>query len=378
MRCNRFLVTLTAAALLACPGCGGQEKKVTSPTPSAGRASSTDRQTALPKGQTPDRSSVTPDHFAAIVVNLRRLADSPLVAAKLKQKEVAANIKKFGIDPREVEQLVMPIGLDVSQSGPPRWTACLIARFTHDVDPEEVLAKYGVRRPITELQFAGKTCLDLGAGRELAYVPSKDTIVLAIAENMAKALAATEPGGPMSERFQTADADGGLIMVADFEKCPQLDKQIDALKKDAPPPLWDYLDAAKTLRKGILALDLTGDTLLRVVLDAKDAAAASAAENLLKDGKKMLAGLLAGVRQSASKEARSEFAAAFDLGEETIDAMRIEKSGARVTLTIKRPAGLDKAGPFVDKVIQAYQVLSMGGGQARPEPPAGEKSAPGR
>ncbi|MGP8221708.1 MAG: AMP-binding protein, partial [Acidimicrobiales bacterium] len=78
----------------------------------------------------------------------------------------------------------------------------------------------------TIVQFAGKTCLDLGAGRELAYVPSKDTIVLAIAENMAKALAATEPGGPMSERFQTADADGGLIMVADFEKCPQLDKQI--------------------------------------------------------------------------------------------------------------------------------------------------------
>jgi hypothetical protein len=182
----------------------------------------------------------------------------------------------------------------------------------------------------------------------------------------------------MSERFQKADADGDLIVVADFEKCPQLHKQIDELKKDAPPPLLDYLDAAKTLRKGMLALDLTGDTLLRVVLDAKDAAAASAAENLLKDGKKMLAGLLAGVKQSASKEARSEFAAAFDLGEETIDAMRIEKNGARVTLTIKRPAGLDKAGPFVDKVIHAYQVLSMGGGQARPEPPAGETSAPGR
>ena len=126
------------------------------------------------------------------------------MADKLKDEKVAGAIRSFGIDPRDIEQIVVPIGLEENQSGPPKLTAFLITRFTHDVDAKDVLRKLGVNDPIDEVQFAGKTCLDLRAGHNgLAYVPSKDTIVLASKENMGKVLAAANPSGPLYERFRT-------------------------------------------------------------------------------------------------------------------------------------------------------------------------------
>ena len=292
------------------------------------------------------------------------------MADKLKDEKVAGAIRSFGIDPRDIEQIVVPIGLEENQSGPPKLTAFLITRFTHDVDAKDVLRKLGVNDPIDEVQFAGKTCLDLGAGHNgLAYVPSKDTIVLASKENMGKVLAAANPSGPLYERFKNAAAEKDLVAVADFEKRPGLEKQIDALKKESPPVLQDYLEAVKTLRQGSIALDLTGDSLLQIVLDAKDAAAADAVEGLFQDGKKMLGGLLAGSKQNASKEARTEYAEAFKLGDEAIDSIRVAKRAAQVTVTVKRPDGLDRAGPLVDKIIRAYLLLNTGSGQPRPTPP---------
>ena len=83
----------------------------------------------------------------------------------------------------------------------------------------------------------------------------------------------------------------------------------------------------------------------------------------------MLGGLLAGSKQNASKEARTEYAEAFKLGDEAIDSIRVAKRAAQVTVTVKRPDGLDRAGPLVDKIIRAYLLLNTGSGQPRPTPP---------
>ena len=388
MRCRRSLAVLTAALLLAISvGCGSEEKKDSRSANSSGQeAESASRPVAAssspsasPSNPTPsangaarDALPATTDHLAVVIINLRRLVSSPLLAEKLKDEKVAGAIKNFGIDPREVEEIVVPIGLEAGQAGQSKLTAFLITRFTHDVDAKEVLARLGVNGPIHEVQFGGKTCLDLIASHNgLAYVPSKDTIILASTEIMGKVLATAGAKGPLYERFKKAAATKDLVMAANFEKQPGMDKQLDGLKKDVPPPLRNYLEAAKTLREWAIALDLTGDVFLQIGLEAKDAAAAAAIESLFQDTKRMLGGLLAGSKQNASPQAKAEYADTYKLGEEAVDSIRVIRSGAQVTVTMQRPASLDNAGPLVDKLIRAYVLLAMGGGETKPTPPPG-------
>ena len=167
MRCSRSLEVLITAMLLAVySGCGAEDKKETS---SSGSGRSTQARTSEKAGQkTPDQpaagsssssqassantgtsagsgaiavSLVTPAHFAAIAVNLRRIAQSPLVAEQLKEEMVAGAIKKFGIDPSDVKQMVILIGMSETQPRRGEPVAVVIVLFTHDVDPKEFLPK---------------------------------------------------------------------------------------------------------------------------------------------------------------------------------------------------------------------------------------------
>ena len=231
MRCSRILVALTAAMLLVVySGCGKKDKGAI------------------------DVSLVTPDHFAAIVIHPRRLAESPLVAEKLKDEKIAEAIKKFGLDPSEVEQIVLLLSMNEKQPGDSEPIPVMITRFTHDVDIKEVLTKMQAAsakkesKPIQEVTVAGKTCFDLGGEKNagLAYAPSKNTIVLTVKENMEKVLAVTGPKGPLYERLKKASTDNDLIVAVELEKYPGLDKQIDAAKAGAPPMVQNYLAVSYT------------------------------------------------------------------------------------------------------------------------------------
>lgn len=326
-------------------------------------------------------SLVRPDHFAAIVIHPRRIAQSSLVAEKLKDEKIAAAIKNFGIDPKDVEQIVVLLSMDEKH---PNYAAIpvMLTRFTHDVDAKEILGKLPAAGPdgpkaIKEIKIGGKTCLDLGApDAPLIYVPGKNTIVLVFGggrsakenlessrENMEKVLAVTEPKGPMYERLKKASVDNDLFMAVAVD--PELVKQIDAAKAGAPPFLSDYLEAAKTVREGTLSLDLSSDTLLKIILESQDAAAADAINGMIEDGKKMLDGGLAALKQSVPKEAKAQFADVFQLGDEALAGLTVTKNGSLVTADLKRPASLDKAGPVVDKVIQLMIWVSAVAGTAK-------------
>ena len=233
------------------------------------------------------------------------------------------------------------------------------------MDAKEVLTKAaavmggpGTAQPIQEIRVGDKTCLDLGPGdTALVYAPSKNTLVLTrkgpkvATEFMEKALAVTEPKGPLYERLKKANADKDLIVVAEMEKIPDLEKQIDAAKKDAPPIWQNYLEGAKTLRCVTLGLDLTGDTLLQIVLESQGRGRRGDRRGPAQGRQKMLDGGLAALKQNASKEAKAEFADAFKLGDEAIAGISVTKSGSQVTAVLKRPADLDKVGALVEKVL---------------------------
>ena len=100
MRTNRFFVATSAVALLVV-------------LPSCVRANDATGPAAI------DVSLVTPDDFAAIVIHPRRIAQSPLVAEQLKDETIAAAIKKFGIDPSEVEQIVVLVSMGETRPATP-------------------------------------------------------------------------------------------------------------------------------------------------------------------------------------------------------------------------------------------------------------------
>ena len=110
-----------------------------------------------------------------------------------------------------------------------------------------------------------------------------------------------------------------IIIALAPEAFPNLDKIIDAAKKDAPPLVATYLDAAKTVRGGTATFNLTGPTLLRVVLDAKDAEAAGNVEELLQQALRMASGGLVLAKQSMPKELQATLGPVVKLAEQFVD-----------------------------------------------------------
>jgi hypothetical protein len=339
---NRFFSAISAIALLAV-------------LPTYVRANDATGPAAI------DVSLVTPDDFAAIVIHPRRIAQSPLVAAQLKNETIAAAIKKFGIDPSDVEQIVMLMSMGELRPGRHETLPVITFRFTHDVDAKEVLTKAAAAmagpngpQPIKEVRTGDKTCFDLGPGdTALVCALSKNTLVLTrkgpkvAMEFMEKALSLTEPKGPLYERLKKADSDNDVIIALAPDAFPGLDKILDAARNGAPPLAVNYLDAAKTVKGGTLTVNLTAPSLLRMVLDAKDAEAADNVQELLDQALRMASGGLVVAKQSIPKEMQKTYGPVVKLADQIIDGAKATKSGSQVVLDVKRPKVLDTAGASI-------------------------------
>ena len=356
MRCSRSFAALAAGMLLVlCSGCGGEGKK--EPTGDPNDLVDLHGLSAAGKGPI-DLSLVTPNDFVAIVIHPRRITQSPLVAAQLKDELVAGAIKQFGIDPSEVAQIVILVSMDHKPPGPAEPVTVMITRFTHEVDAKEVLGKLLAAEAATraeaiqEVKVGGKTCFDLGAlADSMAYAPDKSTIILTSKENMARVVSAAEPKGPLYERLKKAEAENDLIVALEPGAFPDLDKAIAATKKGGSPL---DLEPVKKLRGGTATLNLTAPSMLRAVLDAQDAEAAGNVEEMLQQVLRMASGGLLVVKQGMPKDAQATFGPLVKLANEFVDGAKTTKSGSQVVLDIKRPEVLDTAGASIAAAVRQY------------------------
>ena len=378
MRYRRFLVVIAAAMLLvAYSGCGSDEKKESASIVPGGHipkmksekaadGSSGDRIAAADNGAI-DLSLLRRDDIAAIVIRPRQIAQSPLVAEQLKDETIAGAIKKFGIDPSEVEQIVVISRMGEMYPGHPQLVPTVITHFTHDVDAKEVLAKLqaaesgpGRPNPIEEVMVGGKTCLDTG-GAFMTYAASKNTIIMAPRQIMGTVVSATEPNGPLFERLKKADADNHIIVAVETGDFPN--QNIEAAKKGASPLVMNYLDAIKTLRGGTATFNLTAPSMLRVVLDAKSAEMAGNAEELLQQTLRMAGGSLLVAKQAMPKDDRAKFGPLLKLADESVNGAKTTKSGSQVTLNVIRPEILDTASESIIGAVRQYVMESRAAGQ---------------
>ncbi len=359
MYCKRsFAALATAMLIVVFSGCDG--KNATPSSDPNNIVASQDSAAAPGKTAPIDISLVVPEDFAAIVIRPRRIALLPPVAEELKDEAVASAINRFGIDPREIDQLVVLISMNVENPGDPEPVGVVVARFTHDVDAKAMLTKLqalnvqGPPSPIQEVQVGGKTCLDLGPGdAPMAYLPAKNTIVLTSKENMSKVVAVTAPKGPLAERLKKVDVDNDVIIAGEPQACPSFDKIVDAYKSGFSP-----LEAAKLLRGGTATLNLTAPSLLYGVADTDDAQSADKVAKSVQQAVKTIAALLSIAKQSLAtnvpKQMQATFAPLVKLADEIVGNAKVTQSGSQATLDIKRPEILDSAGPTILAAIRQY------------------------
>jgi hypothetical protein len=295
-----------------------------------------------------DVSLVTPHDFMAIVIHPRQIARLPLVTEFLQEEMIAAAIKKLGIEPTEVEQIVVLGRMNAKVSAEP--SILVSARFTHEVNAKEVLSKFSRGTPVEEIKVRGKTCFRvMNPFAPMAYAPDKNTVVLAgqEVEVMKDIVDAGEPKGPLLERLKNADVNSEIVVVVEPGTIANLATILDAIKKNAPPLVGTYLDAAKTVRGGTANFSLHGPTLLSVVFDAKDAGSADNLEELLQQSLRMAGAGLVVAKQTMPKDMRSTLDPLLKLADELVDGGKAAKSGSRVTLDFQRPKDLDTAGAAI-------------------------------
>lgn len=298
-----------------------------------------------------DTDYITVDYFAAAVVYPRRIADSPLLAPLLKGGPAAKplqEIRQSGLDPLTIDRatVLFPVP-DKSLPKSEQTEPSFILRFNEPVDTKTLLTKLGRGKAPKELTVAGKTCYeDPSGGKGLACAVDDRTLLLAGRGKgeMEKMLTAKGTATPLVERLRQLDAGADLAVVAAFDEAREaVGRLVEQAKLAAPPPLAGIVEIPELAQGLTLTAKLSGDTLLRTVIDGKDDASAARVESTLRkaveDGKKAL--------QQAEAEMpdgfKEQFAPALKLAKDALAGTEIRKTGAQVEATVRRPPGLDEA-----------------------------------
>jgi hypothetical protein len=354
--------------------------------PATGRENRDQSPPATADPKKPALDFIAPDFTAAVVVRPQRFLRSPLLAGLPQDQLLSDLIKQSGIDPRQLKEATLLA--EPFAGGNVAFFPAGILRFADPVDGKQLLDK--ALQGVSEQTLAGKQYYrSTSPQHQLAGVPvcghvaDERTLVLAPETTLKKMLAATDGTSPLRQRLVRLDADADVVglFVLDQDSVkdgvPTVRRALtDILKqnqKAIPPQLGDVTTLPERLQAVTVALYLTGDTLLRVDLEATDPMAAAAVHDLAKGGLDLFRQSLPELHKAMDAQAPPDVAQ--PLGSVLDDAaggISLNKDGARVAVTVKAPkdpATLPaKLGPLL------AQLVAEG---PRPGPgPAGAAAAP--
>jgi predicted Zn finger-like uncharacterized protein len=310
---------------------------------------------------------VAPDFVAGFVVNAPHLLDSPVVKSVLKDEQLDAVKKEVGVDPRKLERAIL-LAEAHPGSDPPFYPA-VILRFSGPVNGTLILSK--VLRDLREESAEGQSLLVSNREKwdgEIAmagHVADERTVILAPEPILHKMLA-SKGDGPLARQMRRTDLKSDI--AAAFVLGP-VRKEVDGAMKDIkeklPPEFADAATAHEHLRGGRAAVNLTGETLLALTLEADDDDSAASLEKLLGRGTDTLRRAYPDIRKEWAKSLPSDVAkdvlAAVDRIPESVG---ISRSKNEVTLTLKSPGDLSALAPKVVPFL-----MNRGGSEKPPEPP---------
>jgi hypothetical protein len=326
-----------------------------------------------------DLAYIPGDFTAAVIVHPQRLLKSSLLAGLPKEELLAQATALLGIDPRKVERVVLLI--EPFPGGNVAFFPAGIVRFNEDVDGKQVLtqALHGAREQKTkDKTYLQSTSPEYAMAKSpvCGYVADSRTVLVAPEPTLQKMLAATGAKSPLLDRLGGVDLDKdvvGLFVLDEGEgrrNGPTVRQALGEIAKQGkdglPPPLAGATTLPDRLLSATVALNLTGDTLLQVDLEAKDAESATAVHDLAKAGLDFVKQLYPEFRKNFAgqlpPDAGQPILAVFD---DVAAGLSTSKNERRVLLTLKTPQGLDK---LPGALMAAFQKPPPRGARPQPAP----------
>jgi hypothetical protein len=345
-----------------------------------------------------DLTYVAADFNGAAVLHPQRLAKAPLLAPLLQDPSVAELTQMTGIDPSNIERVLVltePFPNSGGKPpppgpGPPQalFQLAAVVRFGAAVDGKKLLEK--APGGVEEKTFQGKTYyqaksaeLVLAGARVCAHIADDRTVVVAPEPTLHKMLSAGGAKSPLTERLRGADLehDAVAVLVVGAYR-PLLADAVAEAGKSVPPPLAGIRQLPEHLQAVTATANLTGPALLELTLEADNAAGAAAIEELAKSALDFAKQLYPDARKELAAQVPAKFARpALAVADQFNGGIRVVKEGVNVTLTLPRPAALDaqrKEPPSPKDMpgLLAYWALDeAGGGRAADSAPGGAHGA---
>lgn len=333
------------------------------------------RKKAAPAGD----SYIPSDAAMVAVVNVKRIMEAKLLEPVLQDPMVAAQLKQAPFDLRKIESATVA-GMPRKAEAKP-WqhplSPVMVVRFTEPTDGKAMLEKAsGGRAKFEERSHQGTTYYT--ADRDnFFFQPDQKTLVVAEQEETLKSMLSGAPKGLAAEKLQAAGADNDVVAVVLMEPMQRFVQEAKGkLDKDTPPPLAAIASLSDQLKSGTLTVNLSSDTLAKLVLDCASAEAGKKVGDALKGalefGKLMGGVAIAGAQ--AAKETPPEAKQALDVAAKALAGLQLTQSGDQVVLTLAKPEGLEKLVASLPQLARSME--QMGPTMKKPPRAKGPQAPP--
>ncbi|HEV3258402.1 MAG TPA: hypothetical protein VG013_16095 [Gemmataceae bacterium] len=319
-----------------------------------------------------DVSYIASSFNAAVIVHPRRMLKSPVLSGLPLDQLIAPVLKASGIDPRQIEQAIALV--DPMPGGNVLFLPGGIIRFAGPVDGKKLLSQ-GLKGA-QEATFKGKTYYrgnEAMAGTKVCgYVPDDRTVVLGPEPTLQKMLSAQEAKSPLIDRLRKVDLDNDVIAVFVMAPVRPVAQELMKQAKSSLPPMFaEAATLPERLQSATVALNLSGDTLLKVDLEADSEESAGVLLNLTSAGHKQLKDLYPVFRKQLEGQAPPPVAGPiFAVLDDAVAGLGVKKDAGHVVVSLKAPKGLAelpaKLMPLVGQLMAA--------GPPMPPPPPPRKN----
>jgi hypothetical protein len=324
-------------------------------------------------------SYIPPDAAVVAVFRVKKIMEAKLLEPLLQDPMVSAQLKQSPIDPRKIESATVAGSPRKGEAKPwqPPFSPVAVIRFTEPTDAKAMLEKIAPpgRAKFEERSHQGKTYY-MADRDNFFFQPDEKTLVIGELEETVKGLLSGAANGPAADKLQAAGTGDDIVAVVLMEPMQRFVQEAKGkLDKDAPPPVAAMAALTDQLKSATLTVNLSGDTLAKLVLDCTSAEAGKkfgdALKGALEFGKFMGGMAIAGAQ--ASKETPPEAKQALDVAARTLGGLQLTQSGEQVVLTAAKPEGLEKLVASVPEMIRSW---TMPRGELKKPTRGGKTSAP--
>lgn len=303
----------------------------------------------------------------AVIIHPKRLLASPTGEA-LPREALFAPLHRLGLDPAKVNQVVLYF--DPLPGSNLLFSPGLVVRLAEPVDVRQMLQK--VAAPFKEIDLNGKPYIELDVktpiGPVCLHSPDGKTLVVAPEPTLFRMMSGA-PRGPLVERLLLADLDTDILALFAMQQVrAPAQAGLTAVSAALPPQFANLPAAADGLEALTVTLNLQGDALLALDLEAKDAAAAKALHTQLTAGQALLQQSYPGLRDQLTRAAPDAAPAIRTVGDDLLAGVTLRQEDTHVRGSMRPSKGLPelarRLGPLVKDALPTEITLPVFAGPA--------------